>query len=173
MRLRRLMGFVCALALSVSFPIARPAARAAGAAARADEADPPQVLAPVELSFAQGGTQVSVSSGAQLDGESVRIGEEGSAAVTFEVVPGTYALVIEYDPLPESTQNVQLALRIDGAAPSRGAENIVLRRRWRDKPGAPREAGRGNDIRLPQEELRDIRGLETWKDGVPIFCREA
>ena len=47
MRLRRLMGFVCALALSVSFPIARPAARAAGAAARADEADPPQVLAPV------------------------------------------------------------------------------------------------------------------------------
>jgi len=49
----------------MSFPIARPAARAAGAAARADEADPPQVLAPVELSFAQGGTQVSVSSGAQ------------------------------------------------------------------------------------------------------------
>jgi len=83
----------------------------------------------------------------------VRIGEEGSAAVTFEVVPGTYALVIEYDPLPESTQNVQLALRIDGAAPSRGAENIVLRRRWRDKPGAQREDGRGNDIRLPQEEI--------------------
>ncbi len=153
MRLRRLMGFVCALALSVSFPIARPAARAAGAAARADEADPPQVLAPVELSFAQGGTQVSVSSGAQLDGESVRIGEEGSADVTFEVVPKKYALVIDYDPLHERTQNVQLALRIDGAAPSRGAENIVLRRRWRDKPGAQREDGRGNDIRLPQEEI--------------------
>jgi len=26
---------------------------------------------------------------------------------------------------------------------------------------------------VPQEELRDIRVLETWKDGVPIFCREA
>ena len=28
-------------------------------------------------------------------------------------------------------------------------------------------------LAVPQEELRDIRVLETWKDGVPIFCREA
>ena len=28
-------------------------------------------------------------------------------------------------------------------------------------------------LAVPQEELRDIRVLETWKDGVPIFCRKA
>lgn len=153
MRLRRLMGFVCALALSVFFPIARPAARAAGAAARADEADRRRRSRRWSCPLRKAAHRYRSAAGAQLDGESVRIGEEGSAAVTFEAVPGTYALVIEYDPLPESTQNVQLALRIDGAAPSRGAENIVLRRRWRDKPGAQREDGRGNDIRLPQEEI--------------------
>ena len=27
-------------------------------------------------------------------------------------------------------------------------------------------------LAVPQEELRDIRVLETWKDGVPIFCRD-
>ena len=26
---------------------------------------------------------------------------------------------------------------------------------------------------VPPEELRELRVLETWKDGVPIFCREA
>ena len=28
-------------------------------------------------------------------------------------------------------------------------------------------------LAVPQEELRDIRVLETWKDGVPIFRRKA
>lgn len=160
MRLRRMTGLTCALALCLTFPLSFRAARAAGTGTNVPDVPPAAqavqakaALAPVEVSFAEGGAALSAMEGAHLDGESVYIEEEGVIALTLEAAPGVYMLTFEYDPLPESTQNIQLALSFDGEAPSRAAENILLRRRWRDREDAQREDSRGNDLRLPQEEI--------------------
>ncbi len=155
MRLRRITGAVCILALYLGFPVQPVCAVSPDETPKnAEQAvTAVQKLAPVDVSFSDGRAVPEEMTGARMDGESVCIDEEGHLALTLEAAPGVYALQIEYDPLPNSTQNIQLALTLDGEAPSHAAENILLRRRWRDKVGAQREDSRGNDIRLPQEEI--------------------
>lgn len=155
MRLRGITGLACAFALCLTIPYTMPAKAAEEGAADASSVLPVTggAVVPVEISFADGVVKPLTITGAVLDGESVRLSEEDSITLSLEAVPGEYVLEIDYDPLPQNSQDVELLLQFDGKVPFRAAEAIRLRRRWRDKADSPRQDSRGNDIRLPQEEI--------------------
>lgn len=84
---------------------------------------------------------------------SVLIEEEGSLTVSFPGQPGLYNLIIEYDPVAGRSNDVELAVRLNGELPYQEAGSLVLTRLWKDKGGKIETDANNNDIRPSQEEI--------------------
>lgn len=85
--------------------------------------------------------------------DSVLIEEEGSLTVSFAGQPGLYNLIIEYDPVEGRSNDVELAVRLNGELPFQEAGSLTLTRLWRDKGGKIETDANNNDIRPSQEEI--------------------
>ena len=104
------------------------------------------------------------------DKDSLRFEEEGYLLLDTSGVEGCYALVIEYDPTPDSTRNVEMTVLLDGVLPFREASGLTLTRRWRDKNGVIESDSYGNDIRPAQEEIPfEERGWLLYTASIPGY----
>lgn len=151
MIMRRITAFLSAAVLCFSVFVCNAAAD--GTDIRQPLSRPEQTVKAAEVLFYGDNIPDIKTNGVKSDSESIVINEEGSAEFVLVADPGEYILQIEYDPLPGQSRNIQLSAELNGKSPSRAAESIMLRRLWRDKDGAQRVDSRGNDIRVPQEEI--------------------
>ena len=115
-----------------------------------DENAAPSAGAPIVLDaekLAEGSGDFTTEDG------SVLIEEEGSLTVSFPGQPGLYNLIIEYDPVAGRSNDVELAVRLNGELPYQEAGSLVLTRLWKDKGGKIETDANNNDIRPSQEEI--------------------
>ena len=102
------------------------------------------------------GNDYSSSEGAEIEtGEALSWNnEEGTVSWNFKVdKKGAYNLVIEYDPLGESTDSVEMGVKIDGEYPFSEAKSVFLPRLF-ENAGEIRKDGDGNEF-APQVKQKE------------------
>lgn len=114
------------------------------------------------------------------DVEQALIWSEGAVSWNFTVpADGLYELEIGYYALSKGTDDLKLAIAIDGSRPFAGLENVLLKRLWCNKGGeTARVDGAGNEFAPEQEELsiwqyRHISDAEGLTAGFYRFALSA
>ena len=103
---------------------------------------------------------MSVTDGTVKNEEYVEWSKEDESAVwEFEVAEdGSYRMGFEYEPLPGRVNDVEIALKIDGAYPGAAMESVVLPRMW-ENAGEIRKDSMGNEF---SPEQKEFKGRHTW-----------
>lgn len=84
--------------------------------------------------------------------EAVHVPENGQLTIPVEVKKsGFYNILLDYFPVESGTSSIKFEVLIDGEVPFKEAENISLKRIWKDDTEKDYDS-QGNQIRLPSSQ---------------------